>query len=424
MFPFDPVHRCAAALIAALAVAAPVAAQPGPGLPVAIASFNLAWAGTPEDFQRHLQVCGAPKVNWCDTRARWAPGTTTAPPEEVARAQACQAATLDAAGGAEASMRVAPCNAYRGAPGVPSVDASVLRRPEAYAEKLAGLRATVEALLAKEQVRVIAFQEVSSADAVKAVLGRFADRFEVCAAQHNAFQTVAFAWDKSLSDVPGRCATHAALAVLDPPNDPAAYRRVRPGLALELQVSGDAVTFMNVHLKAACASATNSNPRYPARLLTDAVDACEVFNRQVPLLEDWIDAVAARSPRFVLLGDFNRRIDEEIALNIPKDQVRADGTDPASRPALRPDGRTSTRYLWPELADGSRALFLMPLRATDPDCRGFVGLDHIVISGRLQAALARQPAADVGARKVPVVGRAGQPIETSDHCPQVGRLLL
>ncbi len=418
---------CAALTGAALGNSA-FAQRPAEPMSVSVATFNMAWAGTLDDFRRHLEVCSAASVNWCETRARWAPGTTKALPEEAVRAAACQAATVEAAGGREASMKIAPCNAYRDnqprPPGSPPPDLSALRKPEAYAAKLDGLRDTVESLIDRDGVRVIAFQEVKSAQAVQAVLGKFADRFDVCEAQHSGFQSLAFAWDRSLSAVKGVCATHSALAILDPPSDPAAFRRVRPGLALQLSVNGAPVTFMNVHLKAACASATHSNWRFPARLLTDPVEACEVFNRQVPIFEDWIDAVAAKSPRFVILGDFNRRIDEEQALAIAKDQVRTDSTDPASRNTVGADGRVKTKYLWPEIADGSRALFLLPLKSTDPACQGFTGLDHIVVSGALYTVLEKHAPADIGARKAPVLGRSGQLIETSDHCPQIGRLLL
>jgi endonuclease/exonuclease/phosphatase family metal-dependent hydrolase len=262
---------------------------------------------------------------------------------------------------------------------------------------------------------------------VRGVLGRHADRFEVCDAPHSGFQTLAFAWDKTLSASPGRCTAHQPLAVLDPPNDPEAFRRVRPGLALQLQVNGEPVTFMNVHLKAGCASATNSNPRFPARLLTDAAEACEVLNRQVPLLEAWIDAVAAQTPRFVILGDFNRRIDEEATLAIPPAQVRADGSAPAGPPPAAADGRVTTRYLWPELVDGTRTLHRLPITQQDEACTGFVGLDHIVVSAGLHMLLQAGEAPDTakaGVRKAAVVGAPGQAIQTSDHCPQIGRLLF
>lgn len=417
------------ALLAGCASACTAWAQPATRpTAVSVAAFNMAWAGTPEDFEQHLAVCRAAAVNWCDTRARWMPGTMQASPEETARAEACQAATAQAAGGRERANLIAPCNAYASAaarrPGAPAAVVEASRRPQAYLEKLEGLRDTVDALIEREQVRVIAFQEVKSAEAVRAVLGRHADRFEVCAAAHNGFQSLAFAWDRALSEGPGTCTPNPALAVLDPPQDPAAFRRVRPGLALQLKINGAPVTFMNVHLKSGCASATQSNPRFPARLMTDAVEPCEVLNRQVPILEDWIDAVAARSPRWVMLGDFNRRIDEEATLAIAKDQVRSDGSDPAGRHVVQAGGRSTTRYLWPELADGSRSVFRLPLTATDPACRGFVGLDHVVISGPVQAAMLGASAASIGARKAPVIARPGQAIGTSDHCPLVAQLML
>lgn len=422
-------------LLAAGLHAATAGAQAPVLQPVAVASFNMAWAGTLDDFKQHAAVCAAPKVNWCETRARWAPGTTQATPEETARAATCQAAVLEAAGGREAAARLAPCNAYGGVsargPGGVALDVSALRRPEAYADKLDGLRATVESLIQRDGVRVIAFQEVKSTEAVRAVLGRFNESFEVCAARHEGFQTLAFAWDRTLGKA-ATCTTQAALAVQDPPPRPAAEpatapadtRRVRPGLELRLDVNGAAVGFLNLHLKAGCASATSSNPRYPARMITDAVDSCEVLNRQVPLLETWIDAALRRSPRLVVLGDFNRRLDEEQALALPREQVRSDGSNPAGVPVAGPDGRVSTRYLWPELADGTRQLVLLPLKQVDPACKGFAGLDHIVVSGPLQAALAPLAPEQAGARKTAVVSRPGQAMETSDHCPQVARLLL
>ncbi|MFY8130540.1 MAG: hypothetical protein ACOVML_06060, partial [Burkholderiaceae bacterium] len=35
---------------------------------IRIASFNLGWAGSTAEFQRHLQVCSNKAVNWCSTR--------------------------------------------------------------------------------------------------------------------------------------------------------------------------------------------------------------------------------------------------------------------------------------------------------------------------------------------------------------------
>lgn len=403
-----------------LAQTAPAAASaPAKVLTTGIASFNMGWAGTPAEFRKHVEVCGAPSVNWCDTRPRWERGTTTASDAEKERAAKCQEATIAAAGGKDKSMMVPPCNAYRAprpAPGQARINPNDSRKPEAYQEKIAQLTSTIENLIDKEGVRVIAFQEVSGAEVIKLVLGKYAGKFEVCAAKHNAFQTLAFAWDKTVTSKPGVCATEDKLAVLDPPGDPAAFRRVRPGLALELVINNAPVTFMNVHLKSGCANVVATD-RYAARLLDDAFDACDVLNRQVAPLEEWIEAVAAKSPRFVWLGDFNRRIDEEEAANIPKDKVRTDGSDPA-KPNKPVNGKVPTRYLWPELNDGTLVMFQIPLSTQEGGCKGFSGLDHIVIS----EALKKINEGVVFSKKVGVFEKDGQAIETSDHCPRIAQL--
>ena len=63
---------------------------------IGIASFNMAWAGTAGDFKKHLEICSAPTVNWCDTRPRTLRGADAPTVEEQARADACQAATIPA----------------------------------------------------------------------------------------------------------------------------------------------------------------------------------------------------------------------------------------------------------------------------------------------------------------------------------------
>lgn len=411
-------------------------------LTTGVAAFNMAWAGTLDDFKRYVEVCAQPSVNWCETRARTERGATGPTDAERERAQKCADATIAAAGGREASMLVPPCNAYRppfvpapspaaGVASTPSAatsttpttpparpDPAASRTPEAYQTKLDNLRATVEGLIDREGVRVIAFQEVRSSDVVKVVLGKHTARFDVCDAKHNAFQTVAFAWDKTLTSKPGVCVTQSTLAVLDPPNDPAAFRRVRPGLALTLVINNAPVTFMNVHLKAGCASVNNSNERFPGRMLDEPFEACEVLNRQVPLLEDWIESIAEKSPRFVFLGDFNRRIDDELAMAPPKDQVRRDGSDPASPNKVAANGKVTSKFLWQELSDGTPAMHQVPLSTQEGGCSGFQGLDHIVISD----ALKKQNPGVIFSKKVGVVSQPNERIETSDHCPRIAQL--
>lgn len=398
-----------AAFSAATAAHAAAPVTPSPQQ-IGVASFNLAWAGSQQDFDRHAAVCQA--VSWCDTRPRREPGQAFAAEEATRVARQCAADTERLAGGAAQLAFMPPCNAYQGR------GAAVPLASPDYAAKLAGLQATVAGLIEKEGVRVIAFQEVRSADVVKQLLGRHAERFGVCDAPHEGFQTVAFAWDRSLGAEGGRCSVETGLAVSDNPADPGA-RKVRPGLALELQLAGRRISFLNVHLKSGCANIVPT-PVYQARLLDDPAAPCKVLNRQVAPLERWIDSVAKRSADFVLLGDFNRRIDEEAAASIRPAQVRADGSDPVGVPVPGADGRVATRYLWQELNDGGRALQQVPLTGIEAACKGFSGLDHIVLSGPLAK---RQPA-NLGSRKTAVVQAPGQRIETSDHCPRSVTLAL
>lgn len=77
--------------------------------------------------------------------------------------------------------------------------------PEIHAEKLEGLRSTVNGLIRDRSVSVIAFQEVRSEAAIKDILGSHAANFEACIAPHTAFQTIGFAWRRSVASKPFTC---------------------------------------------------------------------------------------------------------------------------------------------------------------------------------------------------------------------------
>ncbi|MGG7606200.1 hypothetical protein [Massilia sp. BKSP1R2A-1] len=404
MLTFNPTRLAlVAALLATPAVHAAEPAAPASAVQIGVASFNLAWAGSQKDFEQHAAVCNA--VSWCDTRPKRGPGGMRPDDAAVKAAAQCVADTERLAGGPEQAAMMAPCNAYLGR------NSTTPPTGVDYAAKLAGLQATVDKLIETQGVRVLAFQEVRSAEVVKTLLGRYADRFDVCDAPHEGFQTVAFAWDRSLSKEAGRCSVNRELAVVDNPGDPKA-RKVRPGLALELQLPGRRVSFLNVHLKSGCANIVPT-PVYQARLLDDPATACTVLNRQVAPLERWLDSVGKQSPEYVLLGDFNRRIDEEAAAAIKPEQVRIDGSNPLGAPKEDATGKVATRYLWQELADAGRPLTQVPLQA-DSACRGFTGLDHIVLSGPLAA----RQAPGLVSRKTAVVQVPNQRLEASDHCPR------
>lgn len=354
-----------------------------------VASFNVAWTGSPADFEQTVRVCSAAEVNWCNTRQ-----------------EACYRAFSKAAGGSDAALLVAPCNAYR-ASGKPVPEL------KDYEQKLVSLRKTLDRLITEEKVNVFAFQEVRSQAVIRDLLGKHVDRFDSCAAAHNGFQTVGFAWDRKLAARPDPCTPEPALALQEKKDEP---KRVRPGISLDLRVGGQDVTLMNVHLKSGCANIIKSI--FPARLLTDADDSCRVLNRQVPVLEAWIDGVATLTPNFVVLGDFNRRLDEEAVEDNRTQPIRKDNTDPASPLAIDADGYVKTNYLWPEIADGKpQGLVQIPLgsKAKCPN----EGLDYILVSEPLAAAQK-----GLTSKKVPFDSAKKQLIKTSDHCPRVATLYV
>jgi exonuclease III len=380
---------------------------------IGIAVFNMAWAGTVDDFKRHVEICSTPEVSWCDSRVKISRGAPHPTPEEETRARTCQEAFLTAAGGFDTAMMTAPCTAY-GTKRHPATAETV----ENYNLKLDGLRATVEDLIQNKQIKVIAFQEVKSKEVIEQVLGKFTGQFDVCVAPHSAFQTVAFAWDKSIPAGANRCATNGELALSENSADELAHR-VRPGLALELMINGSSVTFLNIHLKSGCANLKTA-PGFTGHKLTDPELACRVLNRQIPILEDWIERIANQSPRFVLLGDFNRRIDEEARARVPKAQVRTDGSDPAGHNTRDRLGGVKSDYLWQEIADGMPSMYQVRLTSTEAGCTGFKGLDHIVISGPIRRAQTGAPRSSKSA----LVKKGRQPIATSDHCPRITILEL
>ena len=88
-------------------------------------------------------------------------------------------------------------------------------------------------------------------------------------------------------------------------------RPVREGTAALLDANGFRFWAVALHLKSGCFTDND---------LTQRSD-CRTLARQIPVLEDWIDAKSALGLPVVLLGDFNRRLDRGV------DVVREDLDD-------------------------------------------------------------------------------------------------
>ena len=75
---------------------------------------------------------------------------------------------------------------------------------------------------------------------------------------------------------------------------------LRYGTVIELEVGGRKIDLMSVHLKSGCFDRDLDRP---------ITESCHQLKSQVRPLESWIDRRLERGRAFVLLGDFNRRMD-------------------------------------------------------------------------------------------------------------------
>ena len=156
---------------------------------------------------------------------------------------------------------------------------------------------------------VIALQEIDGREVASVI---FPDR-EFCFTKRRHVQNVGFAIRRG---IPFRC--NRDYRPLGLPNDEVRWGAdvtIDPGTKREVRL-------LAVHLKAYCNRDT----------LTDDREDCRILQRQVPVLEDWIDRRARAGEAFAVIGDFNRRFDRE------RDEPR--------------DAKGAIVALWPEIDDG------------------------------------------------------------------------
>lgn len=125
--------------------------------------------------------------------------------------------------------------------------------------------------------------------------------------------------------------------------------QLRSGVDITLRPKGKAaIRLLGIHLKSGCFAGSEAK-------------ACPILLDQIPALEDWIDAAARGPDRFVVLGDWNRR------LALPGDAVwqDIDDAEPANADL--------------HLADEGKA------PGCDPRYDSFI--DHIVLDKRAAADL-------------------------------------
>lgn len=148
---------------------------------------------------------------------------------------------------------------------------------------------------------------------------------------------------------------------------------LRSGVDVTIRAPGHApLRLLAVHLKSGCFSG-------------DRGEACETLMQQVPILEGWIDARAKEGTRFVVLGDFNRRLARAGDLV----WAEIDDADPPNSDLSLAEGTVGPKC--------------------DPRYSEFI--DHIVLDARATRDLKGFEELTYGGGERP-----------SDHCPVVAKI--
>lgn len=158
---------------------------------------------------------------------------------------------------------------------------------------------------------------------------------------------------------------------------------LRHGARIDVTHGMQTIALMSVHLKSGCPDPSDSG------------SSCNTLMTQIPRLETWIDDSAKGPLPFLVLGDFNRR------LNLPGDVVWAN----------LDDGQ-------PPNADLLAVTENMPISCRDNDRTAFI--DHIVADKRATAFVDRSSFRHVTFRQ------ADRSVwdKLSDHCPVVVELWM
>ena len=142
---------------------------------------------------------------------------------------------------------------------------------------------------------VIAFQEVDGPEMAARVFPP--ERYVIVTTADDVVQRVGFAVRRG---IPVR--RNPDLTGLDV--FPGAVHRLRSGADITLDLPGGTLRLLAVHLKTGC-----NHDRLSGAHGADISRACETLRRQVAPLQGWIARRREEGVPFVLLGDFNRRMD-------------------------------------------------------------------------------------------------------------------
>ena len=157
-------------------------------------------------------------------------------------------------------------------------------------------------------VDVVAFQEVDGPEVAARVFTP--DRYRIFVTGDRVTQRVGFAVRRTLA-----AEQNPDLVGLDV--SAPGRNRLRSGADITLMLAGNRLRLLAVHLKTGC---------HEARLASPSRN-CETLRGQVPPLQGWIAQRREDGVPFVLIGDFNRRMDKPdellAALNAAAPLLRA-----------------------------------------------------------------------------------------------------
>ena len=147
---------------------------------------------------------------------------------------------------------------------------------------------------------VVALQEVDGPEAAALV---FRQGWKVdCFVSRAHVQKVGFAIREG---IPYQCNPEFAALDVDGASRAGADLTLYPG-------TPQAVRLLGVHLKSGCVDGS---------LKTSTSEPCKSLRRQVPVVEQWVDARAAEGGRFAVLGDFNRALDQDAKYSAGPDEA-------------------------------------------------------------------------------------------------------
>jgi len=141
--------------------------------------------------------------------------------------------------------------------------------------------------------------------------------------------------------------------------------KVRHGMDITLTKNDKTLHLLAVHLKSGCFAAPldiNSVSAMPSTSIKEEKrkEACTKLNKQISPLEQWIDSHASQDAAYIVLGDFNRRFSQDIALKYSED-----------------------KGLWQAINDEGQEALWTPTATANSDCWGGYYkdyIDHIIFS--------------------------------------------